>query len=263
MVLKGKVVLITGASRGLGRHFALRFASRGARLVLAARTMDPGESDLPGTLPQTAAEARVLGAEVLAIRCDLSVRSQVENLCRCALAEFGRIDILVNNARYGGRGFWAPFVNVDFETWEAAFATNVMAPIVASRLCLPAMIQNKTGIILNLSAKLAIQEDDRPAGKGLPGMIYAVTKASLNRFVLALAKETRPYDIPVIAIDPRLTMTEFLAIDAPRHGIDMARANSPEVAASAIEYLCTCDDPMQYTGQMLSATELVDRFHLR
>jgi len=105
MNVKDKVAIVTGASRGMGKPMALRLAGHGAKMVIAARTLNETDSDLPGSLSQTAAEIRALGVGVTAVRCDLTVREDVENLCHTALEKYGRIDIVVNNARLFGKGY--------------------------------------------------------------------------------------------------------------------------------------------------------------
>src|SRR6266700_7514797 len=97
---EAKVAVITGASRGIGRAAALRLAKHGVRLILAARTLNTGESVWPGSLEETAAQARASGAEVSTVKCDVSVRPEVEALYNFALEKYRRVDILMNNAAY-------------------------------------------------------------------------------------------------------------------------------------------------------------------
>jgi len=104
MRLKDKVALVTGASRGIGKQIALELAREGAHIVLAARTAQGANSPYPGTVEQTAQELRSLGVKAVPVKCDLAIRSEVEQLCRTALKEFGAVDILVNNAFYTGPG---------------------------------------------------------------------------------------------------------------------------------------------------------------
>src|SRR5712692_2762140 len=142
MKLAGKVALVTGASRGIGKQIALRLAAQGADVVIVARTQEQGQSKWPGTLAETAAELEALGRQVLPVKCDLTVREEVENLCHAAIERFGRMDVLVNNARYvgPGEGTWAPFLKISFEGWDRNIAANLMAPVITSKFFLPLMM---------------------------------------------------------------------------------------------------------------------------
>src|SRR5580700_6828848 len=98
MDTKGKVALVTGISRGMGKQMALRLARHGVNIVGVARTVERSDSEWPGTLKEAEAELRALGVDVLPVKCDLLVRDDVENLCKTALDKFGRVDFVVNNA---------------------------------------------------------------------------------------------------------------------------------------------------------------------
>jgi citronellol/citronellal dehydrogenase len=99
MDLRGKVAVVTGSSRGIGKRIALTLARSGADIVLSARTAEPGQSKLPGTINETAEEVRALGVKALPVRADLTVRDDVRRLYQTALEHFGRVDVLVNKRR--------------------------------------------------------------------------------------------------------------------------------------------------------------------
>jgi len=268
MDMKGKVAIVTGASRGMGKQMALRLAKHGANVVLAARTVDPAQSEWPGSLKETEQEIRALGADCTPVRCDLTQRKDVENLCATALKKYGRVDILLNNARYVGPGHFDPFLQLDIDTWEKNVNTNLMAPIIASRMCIPNMIQNRTGMIICTTSSAATAKFGLP-GKGGMAMHYPITKLALNRFVQCLGQEMEEHRIPVIALDPGGVLTERIEMEikagsgAAAAGFDPNVFKSMNIPASAVEYLCcTCPDPMQYTGKVVVSRELVDKFHL-
>ncbi len=96
-----KVAIVTGASRGMGKQMALRLARHGVNIVMAARTMEQGESQWPGSLQQAGAEIRALGVEAIPVKCDLSIRDDVENLCFVALARYGHVDYLLKQCPVG------------------------------------------------------------------------------------------------------------------------------------------------------------------
>ncbi len=268
MDTKGKVALVTGISRGMGKQMALRLARHGVNIVGVARTVEPSESEWPGTLKEAEREIRALGVEVLPVKCDLMVRSDVENLCKTALDKFGRVDFVVNNARYVGPELFDPFLEFEIDTWEKHVRVDLLAPVIISKLCLPSMIQHKSGMILNVTASVAHHDvPGMPGGGGGLCAAYPTMKAALDRFVVALAKETRPYGIAVIAFDPGAVMNERFALEIKQtgtKGLDLGIFHGMEVPAAACEYLCcACPDPMRYSGQVVVAKDLCRDLGLR
>lgn len=261
MHLKNKVVLITGASRGIGKQLAVRFAQEGANLVLAARTVDASESPFPGTIHETAAEVRAHRVRALAIRCDLAIRSDLENLCRAAIDEFGRVDILINNAAYFGPGHYDAFMSLSLDQWETMIDVDLNAPVHACRLLLPGMIERGVGLIICMTS-VAATHDVPLGGRGGISPGYPTAKAGLNRFVRTLAAEVKEHRIPVIAVEPGFTVTERTTIIFPQNNMDFSRAHSMEVPVRSILHLCTCNDPMPYSGQVVLAAELARENHL-
>jgi citronellol/citronellal dehydrogenase len=254
MGVDGKVVLITGASRGIGKQLALRFAESGASLVLAARTVDPAESPFPGTIHDTAATARQRGARALAVRCDLAVRSDLEHLCRAAIDEFGRVDILINNAAWFGPGHYDPFLSLTLDQWRTMIDVDLNAPVMLSRLLLPGMIERGGGVIICMTS-VAATHDVPAGGRGGISPAYPAAKAGLNRFVRALAGEVKEHRIALVAVEPGFTITERTATLFPQKNMDFSDAHSMEVPVRTIVHYCGSDDPMQYSGQVVIAAE--------
>jgi len=127
--LSEKVAVVTGASRGIGKATALALAKEGASIAFCARTERSAESEWPGTIMETAYEIRALGVRAVPFRCDLSVHEDVVNFHHAVIREFGRLDILVNNAVYNGPGIYGRFLEVDDEVWQKTFAVNVLAAV--------------------------------------------------------------------------------------------------------------------------------------
>lgn len=121
MKLEGKVCIVTGSSRGIGKAIAVGFAREGASAVAAARTETETER-LPGSIHKTAEEIRSLGGHVLAVRCDVTSEEEVEEMVRKTLEEFGRIDILVNNAAVA---YYAPLLEMPFKRWDPVLRVNL------------------------------------------------------------------------------------------------------------------------------------------
>ena len=139
--LTDKVALVTGAGRGIGQAIGLAFAEQGAHVVCAARTENEIEA--------TAAAVRGFGRRALAVRCDVTDAAQLEALVERTLAEFGRLDLLVNNAG----GFPPmPFLDTDLPSWEWCFKFNLTSAFLLTRACLPHLLARDGGAVLNISS---------------------------------------------------------------------------------------------------------------
>lgn len=268
MDAKRKTAIVTGASRGIGKQIALRLARHGVNIVGVARTIEPSDSQWPGTLNDAEAEIRACGVDFLPVRCDLMVRSQIESMCKAAFDKFGRVDYLINNARYIGPELFDPFLEMDLDAWEKHFRVDLLAPVITSKLCLPGMIRNRNGVIINITSSVARQDLlGMPGGGGGVCAAYPTMKAALDRFVVALAKETRPYGIAVIAFDPGATMNERFAVEVKQtgsRGLDLSSFHGMEIPAATCEYLCcACPDQMRYSGQLVVAEDLCRELNLR
>lgn len=196
--LKGAVVLITGASAGIGRAAALAFAKEGARLLLAARRRD--------RLEEVAATARALGGEALVAETDVADRRQVHAAVDSAVSAFGRLDILVNNA---GIGYFGLLEETPLEAIDALWAVNVMGTIYATQATIPIMRRQGGGQIINIASV---------AGKrGTPGSsIYCATKFAMVGMSEALRVELHGSGIQVSVICPITTGTEFFEASSAR-----------------------------------------------
>ena len=264
-----KVVLLTGASRGIGRGCALELARRGFDLVLTARTVTGSErlehsstvrrsatDPLPGSLAQTATEVRALGADALVAKLDLAERADWPAAVEAALARFGRIDVLVNNGRYVGPGHMDPFANTPLELIEGMFLCNVIAPLHLIKLCLPAMQRQGGGIVINITSSAGTHETPKPIGQGGWGLGYSITKAAFNRMVPGLAKELRAHGIAVIGLMPGFVGTERMAVELGEFGFDASKALPVENPGRVCAMLATAKDPMHFSGRDLRGPEL-------
>ncbi len=187
--LAGRVALVTGAARGLGRAAAERLLADGARVAVNVRRAEQGE-----------ALARDLGSEVLVLLGDVSVAGDVAAFVAAILARFGRLDILVNNAAAASS---TRFEKISEEEWRRALDVNLTAPFLCTRAALPAMKAQGYGRVINLSST---------AGKSvstLGGAHYTASKAGLLGLTRAAAKELGPFGITVNAVCPGLIDTEL------------------------------------------------------
>jgi len=189
--LSGKVAIVTGGGRGIGRAIALGLAGAGAAVVVSSRTAKEIEAVVE--------EIRQLGGKGLAVVTDLTVNEQLENLVNATLKEFGRIDILVNNA---ARSFLRSLLDLREDGWDKVFNTNVKAVWLLSRAVARRMMEQKSGRIINITTI--------GAEKAELGMAaYGCSKAALKMLTRCMAREWAQYGINVNAVGPGLTRTDF------------------------------------------------------
>jgi NAD(P)-dependent dehydrogenase (short-subunit alcohol dehydrogenase family) len=257
-----KVAFITGASRGIGRGCALELAKRGFDLVLTASTVTGTErlehsstvrksstAPLPGSLEQTAAEVRALGATALVAKLDLARREDWPVAVAAAVDRFGRIDVLVNNGRYVGPGHMDAFEDTPVELIEQMMLCNVIAPLHLIKLCLPIMKRQGGGIVINITSSAGERETPAPIGQGGWGLGYSLSKAAFNRMVPGLAKELRAYDVAVIGLMPGFVGTERMAAELGEFGFDASKALPVENPGRVCAMLATAKDPLYFSGK--------------
>jgi len=244
MKLEGKVAIVTGASRGIGKAIALAFAKEGARVVVAARTEHEG-GNLPGTIHKTAAEICALGRSALAIKTDVTKEESVEELVRKTLQEFGGIDILVNNA---GINIPGKVLDIPVKRWDLVIAVNLRGTFLCTKAVLPTMVQRRSGSIINLSSVVGTRMI-------IFDVAYGAAKAAIERFTLGLAEELKEYNIAVNALCPSLTDTEGFKQWMP--GADTSGWQKPEMWGKYAVFLAN-QDASSLTGRVLSAEELVE-----
>lgn len=182
--LDDKVVLVTGASRGIGRALARRFARAGADLVIAARNRE----DLQGL----GAEIEAIGQRYLVSPTDLRDPAAIQELARQALDHFGRVDILINNA---GIGFWAPVTELTLDQYDEMFDVNMRAVFLLTQAVLPPMIERGNGHIVNIASTSSRWTYP-------DGTLYCASKFAVLGFNEALAKELRTTGVRVTAVCP-------------------------------------------------------------
>lgn len=234
----GKVAIITGASRGIGRSVARRLAAEGASVVVAAKSVDP-HPVLPGTITDCVAAIRADGGTASAFQVDVRDDELVEAMVQHAIDEYGRIDYLFNNA---GAIFLAPVANVPPKKFDLMFNVNVRAAQSTAYFTLPHMIAQKFGHILNFSPPLHVDPS--------PGMApYMITKLGMTRIAMAIAEEHRSDNIAANSIWP-VTMIDTAAVRNNGLG-DESQWRSPEIIADAVSELLS-RPPATCTGRQLT-----------
>ena len=232
-MLEGKVVLITGASRGLGRALALAYAEGGAKLVLNSRS--------EGSLNPVAKEAGGTGAEVLAVPADVASAADVEGLVDAAVKRFGRIDVLVNNA-----GLLGPRVKIEVypeDEWRQVIDANLTAPFLLSKAVIPHMPEG--GSIVNVVSGVSIE------GRTEWGA-YSVSKFGVEGLTQILAAELKDRGIRANAVDPGGMRTEMRAAAYPDE--DPQTRITPEENTAVFLYLAS-DESKGVNGQRFKAQE--------
>ena len=261
--LNGKVALVTGASRGIGKGIALGLGEAGATVYITGRTVEEGKAavNLPGTIHQTAQETSDLGGTCIPVHCDHLDDEAVKGVFEKIQTEQGRLDILVNNVWGGyehfndGTEFWKEkgFWTAPLSRWDKSFQAGVRAHYVASVLAAPVMIQQQSGLIVNISF-FAAQRDDK-------GVAYAAAKAADDRMATSMAHELREHKVVVVSLYPGLVRTESVMKAADY--FDLSNSESPQFIGRAIAALAADPDRMQKSGQILVAAAVAQEYGIR
>jgi NAD(P)-dependent dehydrogenase (short-subunit alcohol dehydrogenase family) len=253
--LQGRVAIVTGASRGVGKGIALALGEAGATVYVTGRSEAGAATEgLAGTIGETADEVTWRGGQGIAVRCDHSVDADVESLFARVTAEAGRLDLLVNNV-WGGyeqfdwAKFGAPFWEQPLELWERMFEAGVRAALTASRLAAPLMMAAGRGLIVHTTAW------DRD--KYLGNLYYDLAKSAMNRMALGMGRELEPRGVAVVALAPGFVATErivgmFAAAGRPAP----ESAETPEYVGRAVAALARDANVLSKTGRVLSVGDL-------
>ena len=254
--LKGKTALITGASRGIGRAMAIRFAKDGANVVLASKSTVP-HPKLPGTLHTVAEEVKAAGGTPLVVGCDVRSEEDVARVVAETKGAFGALDILVNNA---GAISLTPLEDTPVKRFDLMLSINARAVFLTAKLCLPLLIESaqagRSPHILSLSPPVAAK-DGRFDPKWLKGhTAYSLTKYGMTLLTQGFAEELREHGIAVNALWPQ-TLIATAAVDMLMGDEGMTKSRTPEIMADAAYAIVT-------TGQLaLTGEALIDEALLR
>jgi NAD(P)-dependent dehydrogenase (short-subunit alcohol dehydrogenase family) len=246
--LDGKVVIISGASRGIGKGLALGTAAEGAKVVCAARTVTPRPDGLAGTIHETVDAIRAAGGDAVAVRCDVGEPDDVTALVRTTVDTYGRVDVLVNNAMSPTRGL---FRDTTAEMWDESMRINVRSLFTTCQAVLPHMTAQGAGSIINVSSGAAAHT----VSAGMPPgyLVYSVAKAALERFTTALALEVAEIGVAVNALRPGAVKTE-MSVHELGEDHDWSGWQEPAAVVPAVVFLAE-QDGRGFTGRIVSSTE--------
>ena len=250
MRLEGKVAIVTGAARGIGRGIALRYAEEGANIVIVELDEE--------TAKATSREIEAKGRRALVVACDVTNASDVRAMVDTTLAEFGHLDVLVNNAGLGQRV--VETVDLDEDEWDRVMAVNITGVFICSKYVAREMIKQESGKIVNISSVNGISA---------PPLViaYNASKWAVIGFTKTLANELAPYKINVNAICPgpvdtdfqKANMAERAAVmrieesdlrERLRQSIPLQRWTEPEDLGAAAAFLAS-EDSAHMTGEYL------------
>jgi citronellol/citronellal dehydrogenase len=241
--LEGRVAFITGASRGIGRSIALKLASEGAAVVVAAKTAD-ADPRLPGTIHTVAEEIRAQGGRALPFQLDVRDAEAIDAAVGKAVAEFGHVDILVNNA---GALYWRPVVETPAKKFDLVMQVNARAAFLCAHAVLPSMIQRRWGHIINMSPAVNLER--------LPGHVaYFISKLGMTMLSHGLAKEVEKDNIAVNSLWPVTIIESQASINF--HLGDESLWRTAEIMADAVAEICAAP-PSLRSGRSLSDEEVL------
>lgn len=244
--LKGKVVIITGSRRGMGRAHALAFAKEGARVVVSDISLE----DCQEVVDEIASQ----GGEAIAIKCDVTKKEEIEEMVRKTIEKWGRVDVLVNNA---GICQFKPFLQLTEEDWERTIDINLKGYFLCAQRVAHEMAKQKSGVIINI-ASIAMGQ----VGVGFPNIThYCASKGGIVAMTEAMAIELAPFNIRVNAIAPGAIETPMIdplkqdpkMMEATLARVPLHRVGRPEEVSNLVLFLAS-----EASSYMTGSTVVID-----
>jgi dehydrogenase/reductase SDR family protein 1 len=259
--LAGKVAVVTGASRGIGKGIARELGCAGATVVVTGRTTASDGHRLGGTIGETARLVDEAGGHGIARRVDHSDDDQVRGLIQQVHREFGRVDVLVNNAFAvpeprgpGGNVMFGPFWELPLWIWDTMHSVGLRCHYVASYHAAPLMVEARSGLIVNVSS--------RGGRDNISNVAYCVGKAGIDRMTEVMASDLRSFNVAVVSLWPGMTRTERI-VEAAAHGLlpfDLGMTESPELSGRAVAHLAADPRVMERSGTVQVVAKLAREY---
>ena len=267
-----RVIMVTGASRGIGRAIALALAAQGHSLVLTARSVDGGAKfsgtsmndpltgiDLTGSVADVAQACQALGSRAIAVPMDLTVESSVLEAAETALSEFGVVDTLVSNAIYQGPGVNDWLQDLPVENLRRVIEGDAISPMIMLKKFLPGMLTSERGVFIHLTSGAASLVPKKPAGEGGWGVAYAMAKGAAHRIAGVMHAEYSPQGLRAYSLNPGHVTTEVMALRAQREGREVT-GNGPEDVAVAAQWLIDgSTEAAELSGQEVVSRDVIQR----
>jgi NAD(P)-dependent dehydrogenase (short-subunit alcohol dehydrogenase family) len=264
---ESRKVLVTGASRGIGKAIALALAGKGFDVALAARTLRAGDPTaehsqtvhkkdtrpLPGSIEETAAAVETLGRTALPLKLDLTDRASVDAAMTALLDAWGGVDAVVNNGRHIGPGLMDSILDTPIEQYPLFVEAHAVSPIRIAQRLLPAMLQRGGGTFVTISSEAGTNW--YPSGPR-PGLGYRLGKASGHTLVGSLLAEHRADGIRAFNVNPGFVLTERNSLDVEEFGFDPSWAAPPAAIGAAVAWLLTSSDADTLLGTDIDAQPL-------
>ena len=256
--LDGRVAVVTGASRGIGKGCALELGTAGATVYVTARSVREDDHPLPGTIGATAEEVTAAGGTGVAVALDHRDDDAVEALFRRVLDEHGRLDVLVNNAFIvtneltSGKPFW----EVPVSNWDDMIDIGTRSAYVASVFAARPMVDAGAGLIVNVSSSGAEEYAWQVA--------YGVGKCALDRITADTAHELAPHGVSVVSVWPGFVRTERIDLGVAAgllpESLDLSTSESPRFVGRAVVALAADPAVARWTGRAVPARDLADEY---
>lgn len=253
-VLEGRVVCVTGASRGVGRGIAVALGREGATVYVTGRTVTEGQAPLPGTVGATAQAVNQAGGTGIALVCDHSRDEDVRRVMQRIEADAGRLDVLVNNVFCVPETMLdpAPFWEQPLSLWDEQHAVGLRSHYVASVLAMPLLLKSSDGLIAHISSFGGASYQLNVA--------YGVVKAGVDRLARDMARDCRPHGVTSVSLYPGIVRTERIAAMGDNMPFPAENTESPEFTGRAIAALAHDPERLRHTGQTLIVAELAQLY---
>jgi len=250
--MAGRIVVVTGATRGVGRGIADAFARRGDTLVIVGRSTDsaPNPLGLPGTLEGVAAELRAMGSEVLTINADLVHTEEAARVVGEVQNAYGTPDVLVNNA---AATFIGPFLDIPVSRWKTALNLNLLAPVALIQGFLPGMLERNEGRILNITSAAARTREFPPTN--VPQLAYAASKAALDSFSFGLVHDLTDTGVALNLLAP-IVLTESVEYHLTADHFDELKRRMALMGPYGEAVAMVADQPLDFRGRYLENHDL-------